>query len=82
MLWPIPGFSDGGFDEHETHIINEVSKKYGTFTDSELSALTHAEDTPWDQIWGKYGQNAVIPDPIIKDYYARMYHAQTAAGTT
>ena len=34
--------------------------------------MTHAVGTPWHQVWTKYGQNAVIPDPIIEDYYSQQ----------
>ena len=60
------------YDPYAVNIINQVSEKYGHLSGMELSAMTHAIGTPWHQVWTKYGQNSVIPDPIIEDYYSRQ----------
>lgn len=60
------------YDRDAINIIDQVSEKYGRLSGTQLSAMTHAHDTPWHQVWTKYGQNAVIPDPIIEDYYSRQ----------
>lgn len=66
------GVAERPYGRPETSIINQVSEKYGHLTGIQLSAMTHAPGTPWDQIWTKYGYNAVIPDPLIEDYYAEL----------
>ena len=66
------GVGERPYDRFETNVLDQVSEKYGTLTGIQLSAMTHAPGTPWHQIWNKYGRNAIIPDPIIEDYYARL----------
>lgn len=70
----IQGFHDQ-FDDEELHIIDQVFEKYGDYSGAQLSALTHDKGTPWQQIWDEYGKvtdHAVIPDPIIEDYYGSL----------
>lgn len=64
------------YDPQEASIIDQVSEKYGHLTGIRLSAMTNAPGTPWEQIRSKYGRNAVIPDPVIEDYYARIADAR------
>lgn len=59
------------YDRFETDLIDQVFHNYGTLTGRQLSSITHAPGTPWHIIWTRYGQNAVIPDPIIEDYYQK-----------
>lgn len=56
----------------ETHLVNQIWDKYGTMTGIQLSALTHEKGSPWDVTYRRYGQNAVIPKNLIRDYYARQ----------
>ena len=74
VRWPIDlefaGVSERPYDRAQTSIINQVFDKYGQLTDLQLSATANAPGTPWDQIWKKYRYNAIIPDPLLEDYYA------------
>lgn len=72
----IPGLPDESFDENEEAIITQVSEKYGVLSGGRLSAMTHAPGTPWHTIWKRYGRNAVIPDPLIEEYYERLAREQ------
>ena len=51
-------------------LIDQVWDVYGKFTAGQLSSMTHAPGTPWDIIWKRYGNSAIIPDPIIERYFA------------
>ena len=66
------GITEHPYDPRETSIIDQVSEKYGHLTGVQLSAMTNAPGTPWEQIRSKHGRTAVIPDPVIEDYYARI----------
>ena len=66
------GATERPYDPCEANIINQVSEKYGHLSGKRLSAMTHAIGTPWHQVWTKHGRNAVIPDPIIEDYYSQQ----------
>ena len=68
----IPGVAKDEYSEIEADIIDQVFQKYGGLTVGQLIAATHATGAPWAQTWDKYGPSghAVIPDPIIEDYYA------------
>lgn len=72
----IPGYEES-YDSSETNLIDQVWEIYGNgrFTGGQLSTMTHDKGTPWDQTMRKNGQNAVIPDPIIEDYYAAQAKA-------
>ena len=45
------------FTENEKEILNTVVKKYGPLEGWKLSALTHAEGTPWAIAWEKAKEN-------------------------
>ena len=66
------GVTESPYDHYESNIIDQVWEKYGHLSGIQLSAMTHAIDTPWHQVWTKHGQNAVVPDTIIEDYYSQQ----------
>ena len=57
------------FNGDERAVMEKVFDHYGDFTGGELSSLTHQEGTPWDEIWKKFGKNAIIPDKMTHDHY-------------
>ncbi len=57
------------FDEKPYAIINRVMDEYGMYDGLYLSALTHRPDSPWDMTIKKYGENAIIPNEMIMNYY-------------
>ena len=61
-------------DSKEYEIIKAVWQAYGHYTGSQLSALTHRENTPWSQTWAKK-QFDVIPTDLIGDYYKKFVEA-------
>lgn len=62
-------------DARQRHLIDQVWQKYGRMSGLQLSALTHAPDSPWDITYQNYGQNAVIPQDLIRDHYASLASA-------
>ena len=54
--------------EREEDILNQVYDAYSPLSASRLSALTHAEDSPWSRARGYY---APIPDNAIRAYYEK-----------
>ena len=60
------------FDEYETHILDEVYRVYGEMEGLDLSALTHAERSPWFQtkLENPRRKNAIIKHDLIENYYA------------
>ena len=60
------------YDDAETDLIDQVCQKYGHLSGIRLSAMTHAQGSPWEQVWRQYGQNAVIPDPLIEKHYSDL----------
>ena len=63
------------FDKDEKIIIEFTHKKYGKLDGWELSAITHAKDTPWHKAW-KQGQHirgfSISNEEIKKHYKALM----------
>jgi len=67
----LPEIDEVEFDNDETDVMNEVLSEYERFTAMELSAITHANGTPWDVT---HKQNRVIiPKDLIEEHYRRMY---------
>ena len=64
---------DALLSEREADLVEQVVEVYGDFTGPQLSTLTHKPGSPWDQVWrpGR-GRPAVIPDRIIRRYYAEL----------
>lgn len=63
---------DEGFDYLEDDLIKQVFSAYSHFSGIDLSMMTHAEGTPWHQVWHREGQNAEIPNPLIEEHFAAM----------
>jgi uncharacterized phage-associated protein len=59
--------------EFVKNLLKRVWRVYGGFTSVQLSNLTHAPGTPWDQINKKYNGNipkyATIPDELIRQHF-------------
>ncbi len=64
---------DEEFDKLEADIIEQVWDIYDRYTGIELSQITHADQSPWHITWSQYGKNAIIPNPLIRDHYARLF---------
>lgn len=63
---------DGGFDFQENDLIKQVFDVYGKFSGIDLSMLTHAEGSPWHQIWHREGMNATIPNDLIEKHFVGL----------
>ena len=60
------------FDDREHDIMDQVCRLYGDYSGIELSQMTHAPGTPWEETWNKFGKNAIIPDPLIHSHYKEL----------
>lgn len=63
------------FDTRELRLITQVHDKYRDWSGLQLSALTHEFGSPWDITYRRYGQNAVIPKELIREFYAKQAEA-------
>jgi uncharacterized phage-associated protein len=52
-------------------LLRKIWEVYGHFTGNQLSAMTHAPDTPWTRARQQYGDvfDIPIPDEDIKQYF-------------
>lgn len=67
---PLPGDVDPQpLDPEISEFLGAVFDRYKGISGTQLSALTHKSGTPWSAVWNERGQNAVIPDEIIKRHY-------------
>ena len=59
-------------DERELDIVHQVFDLYGDLSGRQLSAITHADGTPWDLTYepGKFG--ALIPNDLIEAHFAEL----------
>lgn len=53
----------------EEVVIAHVWAKYHGYTGKVLSQMTHASGTPWSRTYAEHGQNAIIPDDMIKRHF-------------
>ncbi len=57
----------------ELNIIKRVYRDYGKFKAFKLSAITHEEGSPWDEVYndgeGKFDE---IPDEVIRKYFVKL----------
>jgi len=83
---PVAGPLPIGFDGPERHIdtqqlqlVDDVYRLYGHMTGPQLSRITHAPNTPWQQTYraGALGQR--IPVDLIADHYARLSRERAPA---
>lgn len=75
---PLSSFTGGlnGLSRNETELLEQIVSVYGKFSGGQLSNMTHRPGTPWHQIWNKYGQNATIPNSIIRQHYEALHKRQ------
>lgn len=58
-------------DVYERSLVDQVFCKYGKLGGMALSALTHENGSPWEQIWdGTYADP--IPDDLIEHHYKQL----------
>ncbi|KUR75757.1 hypothetical protein AQZ49_14430 [Novosphingobium sp. FSW06-99] len=56
----------------ETSVIQHVWDRYGSFTGSELSRMTHQEGTPWSNAYFGKGQNAPLSEADIQQHFIEL----------
>lgn len=73
---PIPDVKDTEFTENERKVIDYVLKTYENFDGVDLSRITHAKGTPWDDTYfhdGGWYENVEIPTVLIQKHYKKLY---------
>lgn len=56
----------------EQAVLNHVWKKYGKFSQFQLSDMTHQPDTPWTQAYFNEGRNAKLSNATIQNHYQQL----------
>lgn len=67
-------------------ILDIIWDHYSQYSEGQLSALTHQEDTPWYEVWHRQedhqGRGAVIPTKLLQAHYSRLLKkSQRGTGT-
>lgn len=62
----------------EKRLIDRVWELYGGFEAFKLSALTHADDSPWSAVYAKGKKNGVIANESIRQYFAHLITRKAA----
>lgn len=57
------------FSRDEENVLRRVFETYARFPAFKLSALTHEEGSPWQQVFRGGGHNPIIADHMIRDYF-------------
>lgn len=62
-----------GDDEQTKSLIDRMWELYGKYTPSQLSTMTHAAGTPWQQVASKFPDDLprglTIPNELLKQYF-------------
>lgn len=72
VTYPLHSEEQEQLDKQEIELIKQVYQEYGHYSGIELSSLTHDKNSPWDRTWSRYGQNALISNDLIEDYYKNL----------
>ena len=73
VAFPIRGDVDPQtLDGSASRLIKAVFESYAHLSGTQLSSLTHQPNTPWSNVWGVSGRNAVIPNSEIKSHYDKI----------
>ena len=63
---------EANFNSEEAALMNKVWDVYGHLKGFQLSEITHRGDSPWSGIYHEHGQNSVIPDAVIADFFKKL----------
>ena len=63
------------FDEAVEELLLDVARKYGIFTGSRLTSMTHEPGTPWADSYIKTAMHTEIPTDSIKKYFTESMPA-------
>jgi uncharacterized phage-associated protein len=66
------------FDATESSIMDQVYEIYGQYSGPALSRLTHMKGSPWDITYNLQGQDCVISNDLIEDYYKKLSQSDVA----
>ncbi|MDQ6989923.1 MAG: DUF4065 domain-containing protein [Mariprofundaceae bacterium] len=58
-------------DSHTVALANKVWDIYGELTGSQLSNLTHMENTPWSSVYGD-SPRSNIPNALIQEHFKQL----------
>ena len=64
--------SPAKFSDTEEKLIKTVWEKYSGLNGLQLSNLTHAEGSPWQQTYQRDNRSQIIHNHVIRDYYANL----------
>ena len=59
----------------EKDIIDQIWGEFREYKAFQLSALTHKNESPWDKAFKRGGQNTLIPNNDIQDYFSVLADA-------
>ena len=67
-------------DKRTRKMLNRIWEVYGKFSDTQLSAISHRQGSPWEttRIADPVRNNANIDDRVIKEYYRRRLDENAA----
>ncbi|TXK74611.1 DUF4065 domain-containing protein [Mesonia sp. K4-1] len=66
---PLPNDKEETISKEDSEFLEKIWDLYGKYNGVELSAMTHAEGTPWREVYCR-DCNSEIPDDSIIDHYS------------
>jgi uncharacterized phage-associated protein len=74
---PVPECPSEEVDENTSRLLERVWEVYEHLSAVQLSALTHAQGTPWTQTYADLKPPREIPISVIQSYYKTLAEANT-----
>ena len=56
----------------ETEVIDHVWSRYGHYSATQLSDMTHEPETPWTKAYVERGRNSELRDEDVVDHYMKL----------
>lgn len=76
------GGNAGALSRNEDDLLRQVYQLYGHMSGVQLSRITHASGTPWDQTYRPGVQRTEIPEHLIKEHYQRLSRERVPTGAS
>ena len=61
--------------EFEQELIYRIWERYGDYSATKLSSITHQPNTPWAQTYFERGRNQIIKNDIIEKHFSKLANA-------
>lgn len=69
---PLPNDKEEVISQEDSEFLNKIWDLYGKYDGVQLSAMTHAEGTPWREVYCRDCNSEIPDESIIRHYKPRL----------